>query len=461
MATTTNETEEHLSLKLIVNEESNKVLFAEAGKDFVDVLFSFLTFPLGTIARLVEKDSNTGPVTVGCLNTLYRSVKDLDESYLWDETVKQMLLQPSNFAEDYCNTLKLNIDDTPPTMFYQCSNPCVRCRSLGLTTSRYPKQCTCGKSFYSTSSVLAKHFRKGFVNGIVTFVITDNLAVMPNSMDCTSLGMLQEFGILNPSSAKEIVLNLNKQKVLELLKCFLISKSTLTDLFLEKKPSPGISSLFPLAEFRGKGNVQIIIKLVIKKSDGKVLYAQGKQDFANLLLSFLTFPLGGVVSVLGTYSCLGSIDVLYKSIADLNENNYFVSKEAKNRLIHPCISPKLKLSNQILPILDPGVVEYYSHGGLIGRHLQYFKAGEDKSRESYVKGPAMYYATDDLVVAPLSPISNLGLLNRFKIPLNDLKEKIVTIGVTDCLRILKASLTSTSALTNGLAHLLTDVKGER
>lgn len=37
-------------LTFMVDKERKKVLYAEAGKDFVDVLFSFLTLPLGTIA---------------------------------------------------------------------------------------------------------------------------------------------------------------------------------------------------------------------------------------------------------------------------------------------------------------------------------------------------------------------------------------------------------------------------
>ncbi|PNX65406.1 hypothetical protein L195_g062585, partial [Trifolium pratense] len=44
-ATNTTQTETSVSLKLLLNEESNKVLFAEAGKDFVDILCSFLTMP--------------------------------------------------------------------------------------------------------------------------------------------------------------------------------------------------------------------------------------------------------------------------------------------------------------------------------------------------------------------------------------------------------------------------------
>ncbi|TKY73792.1 tyrosine/DOPA decarboxylase [Spatholobus suberectus] len=81
--------------------------------------------------------------------------------------------------------------------------------------------------------------------------------------------------------------------------------------------------------------------------------------------------------------------------------------------------------------------------------------------EGFVKEPSMYVATDDLVVAPFSPILALNLRNRLNTPFNDLKEKVVTIGLKECLGILKASLTSTSTLTNGLGHLLTEVKEEK
>jgi len=227
----------------------------------------------------------------------------------------------------------------------------------------------------------------------------------------------------------------------------LLSKSTLTDLFLGKKPSLG-SSRFFYSDVEISGKIQIFLKLVIRKSDGKVLYAQGEQDFANLLLGFLTFPLGGIARIFGDNCSLASINGLYKSIAGFNENKYMISKEAKSRLADPCISPQIKLSKQILPILEPGVPEYYcyyNNSTII--YAQFFKPGEDKSytgnfrkmnfssmgspNESYVKGPAMYVATDDLVVAPLSPISALGLLNRLKTPLNDLKEKVVTIGMKE------------------------------
>jgi len=101
--------EQVVSLKLLVNTDTNKVLFAEADKDFVDILCSFLTLPLGTIARLIQKKSNIEPVTIGCLNSLYQSVENLG------------LVTNYNSSEDYCRILEINIDDSQPTKYFICS----------------------------------------------------------------------------------------------------------------------------------------------------------------------------------------------------------------------------------------------------------------------------------------------------------------------------------------------------
>lgn len=57
--------EEQFYLKIFVVREKNRVLFAKAGKDFMDALLSFLTFPLGTIVKIVGKDSNLQLLRVG------------------------------------------------------------------------------------------------------------------------------------------------------------------------------------------------------------------------------------------------------------------------------------------------------------------------------------------------------------------------------------------------------------
>ncbi|PNX88618.1 DUF674 family protein [Trifolium pratense] len=110
-----------VTLRVMVNKESNKVMYAEAGKDFVDALFSFLTLPLGTIARRVAEESNIEGVRFGSISSIYQSVTNLDEQCLWTNTCKEMLLNPRNSMEAYCRKMKLNIDNTEPMKHFVCT----------------------------------------------------------------------------------------------------------------------------------------------------------------------------------------------------------------------------------------------------------------------------------------------------------------------------------------------------
>jgi len=98
---------ERISLSVMVDKERKKVVYVEAWKDFVDVLFSFLTLPLDTIARLVAKESNMEAVKFGSISSLYQSVSDLDQQYLWSQTCKEMLLKPRNSMSNYIQNIKL------------------------------------------------------------------------------------------------------------------------------------------------------------------------------------------------------------------------------------------------------------------------------------------------------------------------------------------------------------------
>lgn len=111
-----------VTLTVMVDKEMKKVLYAEAGNYFVDVLFSFLTLPLGTIARLIAKESNMDAVRFGSISSLYLSVSDLDAHYLWSNTCKEMLLSPRNSMEAYCQKMKLNIDETESLQCFVCKD---------------------------------------------------------------------------------------------------------------------------------------------------------------------------------------------------------------------------------------------------------------------------------------------------------------------------------------------------
>ena len=242
-----------------------------------------------------------------------------------------------------------------------------------------------------------------------------------------------------------------------MLKCSLLSKSTLTELFLKRKPLLELSRFSPCGIQHGF-NFLISVKLVIRKSDGKILYAQGEEDFADFILSFLTFPLGCVVRMLGGYSSLGSLDGFYKSINDISGSKYFMSNEIKNRLIEPYIASQFSVSKRILPTNKQPVPQFYCYyqvGDLRQHIVRTTLFISDKSRicdkkevckslklldpksslgsqeGGYVKGPAVFMVTDDLVVTPMTPTSALSLLDHLGTPPTDLMEKIVTIGFSE------------------------------
>ena len=59
-----------LAMKLLVDTERQRVLYAEASKDVVDFLFSLLALPVGAAVELLGKES-----MAGCVGNVYASVE--------------------------------------------------------------------------------------------------------------------------------------------------------------------------------------------------------------------------------------------------------------------------------------------------------------------------------------------------------------------------------------------------
>lgn len=79
---------------------------------------------------------------------------------------------------------------------------------------------------------------------------------------------------------------------------------------------------------------------------------------------------------------------------------------------------------------------------------------DPKGHDSFVKGRTMYTVTDDLVVSTPSSAFIISTLNRMKILVSDVEKQELDIGIEEALNILKASLSSTSALSDGLKPFL-------
>ncbi|PQQ07152.1 uncharacterized protein Pyn_13671 [Prunus yedoensis var. nudiflora] len=71
---------------------------------------------------------------------------------------------------------------------------------------------------------------------------------------------------------------------------------------------------------------KIVVKLTVSVSKDIVCYAEAAgEDFANLLLSFLTVPLGFIVKRMRDASFKGCIYQLHKCVKDLDEHAALVS----------------------------------------------------------------------------------------------------------------------------------------
>ena len=66
-----------VSLRLLINTESQRVLFAEADKNFIDFLFHILSMPVGTFITILTKQG-----MVGSLGNIYESIENINITYL-------------------------------------------------------------------------------------------------------------------------------------------------------------------------------------------------------------------------------------------------------------------------------------------------------------------------------------------------------------------------------------------
>ncbi|KAK2360977.1 hypothetical protein QL285_086192 [Trifolium repens] len=451
-ATASDEQRDQFQIKVLVDKEKSKVLFAEAAKDFVDVLFSFLTLPLGTIARLVAAESNIEAVKFGSISSLYQSVANLDEQCLWNQTCKEMLLRPRTSMNRYCRNLKLNIDETECLPYFFCEDNTCKVDNRICASFFRNQKCSCGK-LLNVFRPPKLTIEDGFVKETMTFIISDDLFVMPNLLG-TSINLLQKLGVNDINTFDKQTVIIGKKEVIDLLKLSLISKTPLSDFIFEKEQFVGNLDPRNIVEFWiGLGEVEepcdesnkMIVNVLRRKSNQQILFVEGKEDFADFLFSFLTFPLGGVLHTLVGFSSISCIDNLYKSITELSSDRCLRSQLVKDTVLtKPYISFQFELRNKILPIpVSPKPV--------IPRTLKFL---DPKSPISggFTRGPKSFMVTDGFVVTPTSSISGLAYLEKINVPLTDVEERVMSISRKEGLSILKASLASTSALTNGLGH---------
>ncbi|KAL8102255.1 uncharacterized protein LOC141678427 [Apium graveolens] len=418
------QTQQKVSVRALVDKEKNKLVFVEAGGDFVDILLSFLTLPMATIIRLANAcpDGPPDKVKVGCLQTLYQSVVNIEAKYLSSDQCKDMLITPKNLREDLCKRLKINVEDSEPVRYFLCRNCCS-----GLSTKENTR-CSCGKLMewkiraMEDSSIAAGGYEGIFVSESASFIITDDLKINENSV-AESLSIINNLGIKDMKNIKSLWVSFGLKEITYLLKLSLISKTPMTDLVMDtiglsdmKNSGCGIS-----LSYSGLSTCKVMtIKLMIQSSIKKVLFALVEEDFVDFLFSILAIPLGSVLLLSGYNSNPGSLDKLYQGIDVLNVDKLVKSLDLKYKLLYPIVAPE-------------SICKALEHPPI--------------ARGGFVSKPAKFMVTDDLVVTPYSSTSSISALDLLKVPVSDVEHMMVSIGPMEALRILKACVYSTSVFT--------------
>ncbi|CAH1445952.1 unnamed protein product [Lactuca virosa] len=390
--------ETSVPLKVFVDDKKKKVMFAEAEEDFVEILFSFLTLPLGTIARQLSRifPGDSTYTKLGSLTSLHESVGNLNMTLFSSLESKGSLVHTINSSAHLCEKLKVNL------------NHDQRARV-------FPHE-------------------EIFLKKKAKFIITDDLNVVPIVLD-KSIELLNSLGVDYIDELQEKTVNFGLKEFIHLLKWSLFTNNSLTNCVLGgRKPSSSFFTNSTLTIPSTSGQIQTQkIKLLIQKSKKKVLCAQVENHFVELLFSFLTIPFGAyerITKDIGSSPLMGTSN-LYNSISSLGE--YLTSEDVKTMLLCPNIAESYVCVTDLLPIYEVNK-----------------RQGSFLNKEQ----ATIFMVSNDLKVTTCPSIATISKFNTHGVPIHDMELLELSIGEQEALLLLKASLTSRSALTDWFRALL-------
>ncbi|XP_010094097.2 uncharacterized protein LOC21401092 [Morus notabilis] len=465
-------TRKPIRLKLLIDKNRSRVVFAECGKDFVDVLLSFLILPMGTIIRLANKESR-----IGSMDELYKSVEALDKKCFRTKACKNMLLQLRSAHGLQSNKLIVKIDGMDYTKFYTCSKtPCLNNESFGFISLVENSICACGKPMDNKLRIKYADGKAdgGFITRAQRFIISNDLQILPASISNTrSLLLRHEFR--DNTGVQEQHINIGLEEVLQLLHQSMLSKTPLTDVFLQENMSMDITSspdsLHLPYQQQMNGNSdseEMNVKLWFSKSTNRVICIEAREDFVDFLFSFLTIPLGSINKLLRGDSCIGSIDNLYKSVQMLSAMD-IISLRCKEMLLSPKLEHMFGCENRLLEVEEEVTPSEFIYNKCYScslqkktcLHLQFQRLkimnpkwrGTTKGGGGFIREQGSFLVTDNLMVETLSPASGMS---RLDIPFTDLEELSVTVGKEEALTLLRGALTSKSVLNHAFSSRVID-----
>ncbi|RLN27532.1 hypothetical protein C2845_PM05G22290 [Panicum miliaceum] len=249
-----------LTMKLFVDSSPlrRRVVFAEAGKDTVDFLFSLLDMPAGTAVKLLGKES-----MAGCMGNLYGSAEKLDDAYVHPgaankDAVLCATVPTSPVAAGPNSSLLFRLPPEPtlapaPRRLFVCGSNYANCRGY-VTEVRGTRCPNCSNLITADAKLVGsppeppppvparEATRRGFVQGgAVTYTVTDDLVISPMS-NVSSIALLNACAVRDLGALQERTVQIGYKEGLEILRASLQSKTVLTDVFPGKKPPSSMNN---------------------------------------------------------------------------------------------------------------------------------------------------------------------------------------------------------------------------
>ncbi|CAM0870337.1 unnamed protein product [Alopecurus aequalis] len=433
-----------IKITLAVDRSRNRVLFADAGSDFVDVLLSFLTLPLSAVQFCAA-----GATTPGCLCNLCDSVDRLRGTKLLKvQACHGMLLTPSHHHEFGCFVMPCShstLAKNQPTL--QGDNKSCRCWQVMARLVHAYEQ--------------ASPASGTFVRCKERFLISDDWTIKPASTS-TIRSLIHK---LSPEAVfhgfEEVEVCVSWEQVVSMLRASLSTDTVFTDVFLSKgtddmadritmKPASVDQKIMATSGSLSETN----IKLFYDRQEKKVMYAECKYDLVDLLLGFLTYPVGSLIKNMSdgaTISHLGGsrLDNLYTSAVDLGVAGFLTGGYRKEAVLNPPLSPLSR--NPGCFSFKKGCQEPENYLGL----LPYSSC--DGCCHDLVED-RKYVVDDDLLLHQASAMSVAKHWCRRDA--GNVVEMDIAVGKQDAVMLLQAMLTSKTVLTDVfIDRLEADLRG--
>ncbi|KAK3232255.1 hypothetical protein Dsin_004136 [Dipteronia sinensis] len=170
---------------------------------------------------------------VGSFGHICESIENLSQDYLQPDQKKNSLLNPR--APIYASGISLMLADHDLVnhKLYNCPNHWCVTDVPNLLCPNCKGKMKCGTTYVSPSA--ENTVEGGFVKGLITYIVMDNLEFMPVSAN-NFITLLNKLNVKDVSALEETVVDFGVEEGLKLLKLSLECKTVLTSFYLGNVP---------------------------------------------------------------------------------------------------------------------------------------------------------------------------------------------------------------------------------